>query len=145
MIGLATVRSRQKFGQRRGTVLVAALVCLLIVMAMLGSMLQGTLRSRRQMHRHRDLVQCELLLQAGTERAVFQFSQDSDYRGEAWSLPATDIVGSAEGQVTIAASRAADDKPWQLHVVAEYPLGGETSIRRSRTILVSQNSTQAQE
>jgi len=148
MIRLRLARSRcglRRVSRRSGAVLVASLVCLLIVMAMLGSMLQGTLRSRRQMHVHRDLLQCELLLQAGAERAAIRFAQDPDYRGETWSLPAEAIVGTDQGQVTIAASRAADDQPWQLHVVAEYPLGDETSIRRSRTILVSQQATQSQE
>jgi type II secretory pathway component PulK len=130
---------------RRGTVLIAALVCLLIVMALLGSMLQGSLRARRQMHVQRDLRQCELLLQAGAERAVHRLATQADYRGESWAVPAEQIVGTGEGQVTIAAMRDADDLPWQLRVVAEYPLSGERSIRRSRTFSVPVKRIQLQE
>lgn len=127
--------------RRRGAVIIAALVCLLIVMALLGAMLQGTLRARRQMHVERDLRQCELLLQAGAERAVHRLAQESDYRGETWTVSANANLGLADGQVTIAASRAAD-QPWQLNVNAEYPTGTEHSIRRSRTISVPSPSAQ---
>ena len=76
--------------KRRGTVLVAALVCLLVVMAMLGAMLRGTLRAHRELHNERDLRQTELLLQAGSGRAVFRLAKDANYRGETWSLPNMD-------------------------------------------------------
>jgi hypothetical protein len=130
---------------RRGAVLVAALVCLLIVMAMLGAMLRGTLRARMQMHVQRDLRQCELLLEAGVERAAFRLASEADYRGETWAVPADSVVGSGEGQVTIAATRAADDQPWQLSVAAEYPLGSDSSIRRSRTVFVPSKTIPFQE
>jgi len=121
---------------RRGAVLVAALVCLLIVMAMLSSMLQGALRARRQLHVERDLRQTELLLQAGVERAVFRLAGESGYRGETWTLPADAIVGSEAGRVSVEITRSAAEEPWQVRVVAEYPVGRETSIRRSRTFTV---------
>lgn len=133
------------FRQRSGTVLVAALVCLLIVMTMLGSMLQGTLRARRQLHTQRDRRQAELLLQAGADRAAFRLSSESNYRGETWTLPADTIVGTGDGQVTVAASRESDEQPWQVRVVAEYPLGSESSIRRSRTFLFPSQVPQVQE
>ena len=122
----------QKPRRRRGAVIIAALVCLLVVVALLGALLQGTLRARRQLPVQRDLRQCELLADAGIERAVHRLAQENDYRGETWSLPADGEFGLAEGQVTIAASRASPDQPWQLDVTAEYPLGTDHSIRRSR-------------
>jgi len=131
--------------QPRGAVLIAALVALVVVMAMLGTMLQGALRARRQLHTQRDLRQCELLLQAAMDRAALRLSQEADYRGETWDLPAETIVGTGQGQVTIEATRDSDDEPWQLHVVAEYPLGAENSIRRSRTLLVQSTMSNLQE
>jgi hypothetical protein len=97
------------------------------------------------MHVQRDLRQCELLLEAGVQRAAQRLATQADYRGETWALPAEQIVGTGAGQVTITATRAADDQPWQLGVVAEYPLSGERSIRRSRTISIPAKSTQLQE
>ena len=131
--------------RRRGTVLVAALVCLLIVIALLGSMLQGTLRIRRQLHAERDRRQTELLLLAGAQRAAFRLAAEADYRGETWKLPADNIISHGDGQVTITATREADDQPWRLSVVAEYPVGSPASIRRSSTFNIQPKKSQTQE
>ena len=128
--------SRRPIRRQSGAVLVAALVCLLIVVTILGSMLQGTLRARRQLHAERDMRQTGLLLQAGADRAALRLSNETDYRGETWILPAEAVVGSHDGQVTIEASRDSDEEPWQVRIVAEYRLGSQLSIRRTRTFLV---------
>ena len=121
---------------RRGTVLIAALVCKVVVIGLLGSLFQGSLRARRQLHAERDRRQTELILQAGVARAALQLRLDADYRGETWTLPAEAIAGTSAAQVTINTARDADNQPWSVHVVAEYADGGEHSIRRSCTILV---------
>lgn len=121
---------------REGTVLVAALVCLLVVMSILAVMLQGTLRVRRQLHTERDARQAQFLLQAGIDRAAFQVSRDANYRGELWKLPPDAIIGKGKGQVTIDVSPGADLRPLQVRVVAEYPVGDTLSVRRSRTFLI---------
>jgi len=131
--------------RHRGAVLVVALVSMFVVMAMIGSMLQGTLRARKHLHVQRDLRQTELLLQAGADRAAFRLANEAAYRGETWNLPSEDIVGGGDGQVTIAASRDSDARPWEVHVVAEYPAGSESSIRRSRTFVVQSQPSLAQE
>jgi len=130
---------------RSGVVLVAALVCLLVVMALLGSLLLGTLRTGRQLHAERDLRQCELLLQAGVDRAAYRVAKDTSYHGEAWTLPAAAIVGIGEGRVTVEVTRDADGKSQQLSIMAEYPVGDECSIRRSRTIRIRSQTSQSQE
>jgi hypothetical protein len=126
-------------------VLIAALVCLSIVVAVVGSMLQGTLRARRQLHAQRDLRQTELLLQAGVDRALFRLLNNADYRGETWKLPAKAIVGSLGGQVTIEATRDSLEQPWRVRVVAEYGQGHHSSIRRSHPFLVPTNPPSDQE
>ncbi|HEY4232837.1 MAG TPA: hypothetical protein VGM76_05410 [Lacipirellulaceae bacterium] len=138
-------RVRRHAGRRHGTVLVAALVCLLVMMTILGNMLLGSLRARRELHPERDLRQTELLLAAGADRAAYRLSTQADYRGEVWHLPGESIVSNGDAQVTIEATRDSDTKPWQVRVVAEYPRGGELSIRRSRTFLVPNHSPQTQE
>jgi Tfp pilus assembly protein PilX len=118
---------------RRGAALIAALVCLAIVMALLGTMLVGALLVSRQMRVERDRRQCELLLQAGLDRAVFRVSAAEPYQGEVRNVPAADILQRGDGRVTIEVSRERDAPP-QIHVVAEYPIGSVRSIRRSRTV-----------
>jgi Tfp pilus assembly protein PilX len=119
--------------RRRGAALIAALVCLVIVMALLGHMLVGALRMGRQMRVERDRRQCELLLQSGLDRAAFQLAAAEPYSGEVWNVATDEIGGSGEGQVTIQVSRNGDSPPL-IHVLAEYPMGSEHSIRRSRSV-----------
>lgn len=123
--------ARTRSNKRSGAVIIAALVCLLVVMAILGAMLRGTLRNFRQMRSERDLRQTELLLQAGSERAVNRLANDANYRGETWSLPSDEVAGSGDGRVTIEITPATGKAAGNAKVLAEYPLGGETSIRRS--------------
>ena len=130
---------------RRGTVLVAALVCLLVVMGILGAMLQGTLRAHRQLHRERDLRQTELLLQAASDRARYRLSNEPDYRGETWDLPADTIAENGAGRVTIEISPPDGQSVQKTQLLAEYPLGGETSIRRSRTFQIQTQQPLKQE
>ena len=117
-----------------GAVLIVTLVCLAVVMALLGSMLLALLRTGRQLHVERDLRQCELLLQAGLERAAYRLATRPDYRGETWTLGEDEIISAGKGQVTITREAGELGESRQLSVVAEYPLGTDSSIRRSRTI-----------
>src|SRR5436305_5654399 len=116
---------------RRGTVLIAALVCLSIVLAMLGSMLLSALRRGREMHAERDRRQCELLLQAGVDRAAYRLTKESSYRGETWTLEPSEITGQSAGLVTIQISGESAQNQL-IEVIAEYRAGDEFSIRRSR-------------
>lgn len=135
-------RIRKPTRSRRGLVLIAALVCLLVSMAIVGSMLQGAIRARRQLHTERDLRQTELLLQAGFERSVAKLAADADFAGDAWELSAEGIIGRGAGRVTTEINRANDgnDSTWQIHVVAEYPLGRDFPIRRSQSFTVPANA-----
>jgi hypothetical protein len=140
------VKQRNRIPRSRsGAVLVVALVCLLIVMSLLGSMLQGALRAQRQLHSERDRRQTELLLAAGADRAAVLLSTQPDYRGDTWHLPAASITGRGTGQVITTIARQSDDQPWEVRVVAEYPLGGDLSIRRSRTFLLTAPTAKIQE
>jgi Tfp pilus assembly protein PilX len=139
------MRRRRGCQRRSGLVLVAALVCLLIVTSIVGSMLQSALRARRQLHAERDRRQTELLLAAGASRAAARLASEPEYRGDAWNLPAEEIVGLGEGRVTTEISRNNDNEPWQLHVVAEYSTGRDLPIRRSQTFQIPSVTIPTQE
>jgi hypothetical protein len=102
-------------------------------MAILSAMLLGALRAHRELHRERDLRQTKLLLQAGSDRAIFRLANDPNYPGETWELPSASIADRGDGRVTIEISSNADPNAKTAKVVAEYPFGDEWSIRRSRT------------
>jgi len=118
---------------RRGAALITALVCLVIVMALVAAMLVGALQVSRQMRVERDRRQCELLLQAGLDRAALRVSAAEPYQGEVWAVPAADIIERGDGRVIIEVLRDGAAPP-QIHVVAEYPIGSDRSIHRSRMV-----------
>ena len=128
-----------------GSILFAALICLLVVMSMVAAMLKSALSARRQIRVERNLRQTELLLHAGAERAAFRLSHDDIYHGETWSIPAAELSGQDAGQVEIQASQDSETTKWRVHLVAEYPFGSERSIRRSLTVIVPSYTPRVQE
>lgn len=124
---------RRREPRRRGAILVVALVVLLVVTAIVGSMVKRAVAARRQLRTERDLRQTELLVDAGAARAAVRLAADGDYRGETWRLKADDILGLDPGEVTIKVSQPAGERAWTIRVIAEYPAGRETSVRRTRT------------
>lgn len=122
----------RRLPRRRGTVLVAALICLLVVTALVGALLKGALLARRHLHQERNLRQTELLLQAGVDRAQARLTADRGYQGETWAPPEGALPMAA--QITIRPLPVQDDQNQQFEVSAEYPLGSEYSVRRSRLL-----------
>src|SRR5262245_61654987 len=134
---------KPSFHRRRcqGSILIAALVCLIIIVAIISSMLAAALTAGRHLRAERDLRQCELLLQAATDRAAHRLATERDYRGETWNVPADKIASGGEGRVTIELSSDPQENKQKLAIIAEYPAGNETSIRRSRTINLPNKQT----
>lgn len=130
---------RRHRSPRQGAILVVALVCLLVVASLVAAMFEASLRNRRQLRSERDRRQTELFVQAGIDRAAYRLSQDNQYRGENWSPTTT--LPDLQAELTIRILAPDDDHDWQLHVVAEYPLGGPHSIRRSQTLALPHGMT----
>jgi type II secretory pathway component PulK len=145
MSRLSNMRVRRRVRSQRGTILVVALVCLLVIMTLVGQMLLSVVRTGRQWKVERDARQCELLLQAGMNRALEQLSKNADYRGSTHELPAEQIIAQGAGRVVIEVTRPGENQV-ELRVQAEYPLGSEHSVRRSRVLSLQQaNSTSTEE
>ena len=69
---------------RSGTVLICVLACLGIVITLVMTTVQTSLRGRREVRMQRQLIQTELLCEAGVQRAVRQFGKWQEYKGETW-------------------------------------------------------------
>ena len=135
---LARRPARRLPQNRRGLVLTAALVCLVVSMAIIGTMLKAALTARRQLHAERDVRQTELLLQAGFDRAVSKLATDSTFDGDTWELTADQIIRRGTARVTtkIEPADTGGIRVWQIGVVAEYSLGRDFPIQRSQTFAV---------
>jgi hypothetical protein len=127
--------------RRRGFAVLAALVCLLIVVSIVGAMIQGAIRSRRQMHVERDRRQCEQLLVAGAARAMRLPWGDPNFAGDVWQLQADEIAGNGSGRVTCELSPTSAVGSRQLLVIAEYPTDRDFPIRRSQSFQIPSDPT----
>jgi hypothetical protein len=150
-------RPRQARRQRRSaTVLIVALVTLLVVSSLVLSMVKRALDDRRQLRQEHDLQQVELLVEAGLRRAAIRLAADADFDGETWDIPAAELKGHGDARVVIeVAPPSAEESPAEssddelagdaqrIRITAEYPLGSETSIRRTRTVTIRPQSAPA--
>jgi len=116
-------------------VLICVVASLAVAAVLAAAMLKSTLLTMRQIRTEGRLRQAQWLVQAGAERAAFRLTSDPEYTGEQWSLTADAIVGTDPGLVTISVTRPSKDRA-SVRVVAEYPSGEATSIRRTRDFLV---------
>lgn len=70
--------------KRSGAVLIVALVAIGIFSALAATNIRTLLRHRQSVKSERDLVQVQLLCDAGCDRAVSMFTVDQKYTGEIW-------------------------------------------------------------
>ncbi|QDU56218.1 hypothetical protein [Aeoliella mucimassa] len=131
--------------QRRGTALVVALTCLLLISMLVTAMLQAALTSRRQLRTERHARQAMLLLQAGAERAQQQWTLQETYDGETLRIEVPEPTETQTGEVVIArvaADPQTADPPTKGHltITAKYPLESPHFVQRSLTISLPQST-----
>ncbi len=125
---------------RRGGIIVISMVCLMLASFLIVHLAKLTFANRAQQRKELQIEQAAWLAEAGVSRAAFQLRTDPSYTGETWNIDANELGGFHSGQVTITVS--AEDRS-QVTVTAMYPTGSATSVRRSKTITVT-NSESAQ-
>ena len=126
---------------RIGAVLICVLVCIAVVAMLLAGMIRNTLMTRRQLRTEQHARQAAWLVQAGAERAAFQLAKDSKYEGESWGLEPGEIVGSHPGQINITVDQLSSERVIAT-VVAEYPSGEITSVKRSHEFKINLSQKQ---
>ena len=108
---------------RSGAVLICVLACLCVVIAMVMSTLQSSLRGRKEVRQQRQLLQTELLCQAGVQRAVRQMAMSAKYQGETWT-PKLEIPSFEFVVVEIRTEDSVESpKSIRVEVVATAPTG----------------------
>lgn len=76
--------NQRKSRSRSGAVLICVLACLGVVIALVLTSIQSSLRGRKEVRMQRHLLQTELLCEAGVQRAVQQLKTTPEYKGEQW-------------------------------------------------------------
>lgn len=126
---------------RDGLMVIVALVCLLVISSIIGSMIKNAIFTRRELLTERDLRQTELLLQAGAHRAAARLAATPDFKGDAWELPAASIANYGSGRVTTEITRTPSTQSWDIRVIAEYPLDRNFPIRRTQIFHIAASAT----
>jgi type II secretory pathway component PulK len=120
--------------RRRGAGLVIALVTLLVVMSLMGSIIQSLLAEFRQTRQAATELQANYLADAALSRGIAQFRANPEYEGETWR---PEIGGVAAIQIT---RSTADEDKATLTVAARFPDHPSRRVVAERTRLISQSN-----
>ena len=132
---------------RSGTVLICVLACLGVVIALVMSTVQSSLRGRHEVRLQRQLVQTELLCEAGVQRAVKKLTISPDYHGEKW-MPKLGITSFAFVLIEIRTKASSDDpRSLRVEVIATLATSTESndSMQRSHTFTIDPTTLSATE
>ena len=114
---------------RRGSMLLIAMVCLLVMMTIFGALLQMAHASRLQVRRDVLRSQARWLAEAGASRAAAALRQNADYTGETWTVSAA-TLSDGDGLVKILVKQ---EPASTIVVSAEYPAEDPTPVRYEHT------------
>jgi Tfp pilus assembly protein PilX len=124
---------------RRGTILVVALVTLLVVTLLAGAVLRGYLQAHRQLRREQDQLQAQWLADSALARAVAQLHSNPKYAGETWKVEVASSTADATPG-TVGISVAADpEKPDSVRIAIEatFPADDLHRTLAQRTLIVA--------
>ena len=128
---------------RRAIVLVAALVCVGVALAVTTELLRHTLQTRTALRKELLVRQTDSLAEAGLVRAARRLADDPAYAGETWRLDAAAGLPAGTAEIRIEVASAEDAATGSsLSVVARYPLELADCVQRSRSVLVRPRAPQ---
>jgi Tfp pilus assembly protein PilV len=115
-----------------------ALVTLLVVTSIMGSIMHALLTELRQTRQTVNEVQAQWLADAAVERAAARLSANPSYAGESWNvdLPASISGSESHGTAEIKIERDDSEKSVRVVVRANYPDDSRLRVSAARTVLV---------
>ncbi len=143
-----TNRRRPRGRNRRGAILILAMVCVAITMSIMALLVRFALvHHATQKNQHR-AAQANWLVCSALDRAAARLAIDPSYTGETWKIPAEEFLASEQASETALPGKAAlvrievkpvADSPDQrtIHVTADYPDDPKHRARRSKQITVA--------
>jgi type II secretory pathway component PulK len=125
--------------RKRGSGLVIALVTLLVVTSIMGSIMHALLTELRQTRQTAIEVQAQWLADAGVERAAARLAANPSYERETWKvdLPDSSSVPESHGVVEVKIERGVSEKTAQIIVHANYPDESRRRVSAERIVSVS--------
>ncbi len=137
---------RQRFINRRGTILIAVLVCMGIATTILLGAVQSSLRQRRQMRQELQMEQTKWLLDASVGRAISRLQKQPGYDGETLLVaPALEKYSTATLEIAVVREDQPDNR---IRAQVKARLGGLSertpSMQRSREFVVNTSTIKSQ-
>lgn len=124
--------------RRTGVILVGVLACLVVVTSLCGSLLHTVLRDRHQVRVQQQLMQTELLCEAGVMRAATQLKNSPQYAGETWT-PDLESAGWPYAQVDIEVDIVDESRELTVRIVARLGRSSDEfdTLQRSHTFALT--------
>jgi type II secretory pathway component PulK len=122
--------------KRSGATLIVALVAVAIFTSLAATNIRSVLRHRQAVKSERNMIQTQLLCEAGCDRAASMFASNREYAGEVW----LDLQDPSTGLVTKVEIRM-ERKDGKAIAIVQASLGGLNQspqrIQRTRHIVLS--------
>jgi len=122
--------------KRSGAILIVALVAVAIFTSLAATNIRSVLRHRQAVKSERNMIQTQLLCEAGCDRAASMFALNREYAGEVW----LDLQDPSTGLVTKVDIRM-ERKDGKAIASVQASLGGLNQspqrIQRTRHIVLS--------
>lgn len=129
--------SKPKASRRSGAILIVALVAVAIFTGLAATNIRWVLRHRQTVKSERDLIQVQLLCDAGCDRAAGRLARDAGYTGEVWidqQDPDTGVMTKVSIEILRDGDRAIANVQASLDSRSHQP----TKIQRTRRVLFSE-------
>ena len=131
----ATGRYVLRTHPRAGAVLIMALVCLVLVAALGGTLVRWAAMEHKLLRAKEDQSQARWLAEAGIERAAAQLAEAADYRGDTWEVVRADLPSGQPARVAIHVTPGDEDSRRRtIAVDVEYPLESHSPIRLHKEV-----------
>ena len=128
------VRTRRR---SRGTILVAAIVCMVLAMMMIGAVVSGLMIQHRQSRVDQQCLQSLWLAESGAARAAAALAADASYSGEIWQVSVPTAAGPVAGSVEIVVRAAADPSAGrEVQIQARWPHNTLTPVSYRRQLVI---------
>ncbi len=102
---------------RRGLVTLCVLTCLLVTLSIVLTLMQATLRARREATVRMQIQQTEWLLDAGVRLADQRLAESKNYRGETWQLD--DVIPGYYAANVVITVDSGNDEQASVEVIAQ--------------------------
>ena len=113
---------RAKSNRRRGAILAAVLLSLLVVMLLGAELTEAIVQHHRQCRLAEDRQQAFWIAESALQRAVYAVAKSPDYKGETWQVPA-EVLGSGRAGVAAIQVEPAEGAAARRRIVVQayYP------------------------